>query len=358
MSKDRHVSRRVGPLAMLAVMVLVVGATACQGPFPQTIFEPTTSFGESADRLFMVIFWFAVVVFVVVEGVLLVTLIRFRARPGQPAPKEVHGHTALEIGWTLAPAWIIALIAVPTIQTIWEEASPPPDDAMSVQVVGHQWWWEYRYPEHGITTANELHVPLGRAVVLEMTSADVVHSWWTPKIGGKRDVIGGRTTRLTFVPDSVGVFTGQCAEFCGTSHANMRMRVFVDTQDDFDNWVTQQQTPPAAPDSLSELAARGRAAFMQVRTPASNSCLACHAIEGLSAGVLGPNLTHLASRTTIAGGVLPNNGDQLARWLRDPAAVKPGTAARKGDGSLVGMPTVGLTEDEIEALVAFLQTLR
>ncbi len=340
----------------LAVTLLLL-ASACQGPFPQTTFDPTTTFGQSADDLFRMIFWFAVVVFLLVEGALVYVLVRYRARPGAPDPKVIHGHTVLEIAWTLAPAWIIALIAVPTVQAIWEEAAPAPANALVVQVTGHQWWWEYRYPEFGITTANEMHLPVGRPVVLEMTSADVIHSWWTPRIGGKRDVMAGRTTRLSFTPEETGMFTGQCAEYCGVSHANMRSRVMVEDSAGFAAWVVAQTTPPTI-DSADALVQRGRDAFMTPRQPASNSCLACHAIDGMSFGVLGPNLTHMGSRTTLASGLLPNTAENLAAWLRDPQAIKPGTAMLKGDGSPTGMPTVGLSEEEITALVAFLQSLR
>jgi cytochrome c oxidase subunit 2 len=304
------------------------------------------------------IFWFAVVVFVLVEGALLFAIIRYRARPDGPEPKQIHGHTALEIAWTLAPAWIVALIAVPAIEAIWEEAAPAAEGALVIQVTGHQWWWEYRYPEYGVITANELHLPVGRPVELQMTSADVIHSWWLPRFGGKRDLMAGRTNRLVFTPDSVGEFTGQCAEFCGVSHANMRMRATVTTQGEFDSWVASQTAEPTPLDSLTDLQRRGHELFMTARQPASNSCLACHAISGRSFGVLGPNLTHVGARSTLAGGLIPNDAENLASWLRDPSAIKPGTDMLKGDGSAVGMPTVGLTEDEITALAAYLQSLR
>ncbi|MGH7699749.1 MAG: cytochrome c oxidase subunit II, partial [Gemmatimonadales bacterium] len=207
--------------------------------------------------------------------------------------------------------------------------------------VGHQWWWEFRYPDLGITTANELHVPLGRAVALEMTSADVVHSFWAPGLGGKRDVIPGRTTRLAFTADSVGTSLGQCAEFCGVSHANMRLRVMVEPESVFAAWVAAQQglaLPPAA-GSLEE---RGRQAFSR------SACIACHTVRGVSAGVLGPDLTHVASRTTIASGVFDNTPENLAKWIEDAPSLKPGAL----------MPPMVLAREDRDAIVAYLRSLR
>ncbi len=358
MNRDRLRGRPSRTGWWVVFVGLIASVTACQGPFPQTTFEPVSRFGEIADGLFMTIFWFGVLVFVLVEGVLIVTLIRFRAKPDAEDPKPVYGHTALEITWTMAPAIIIAFIAVPTIRAIWEEAADPGADALRIEVVGHQWWWEYRYPEYGFISATELHIPVGRQVSLELTSADVIHSFWAPRLGGKRDVLAGRTNRIVFTADSVGEFLGQCAEFCGSSHANMRLKVMVDTQSDFDEWVALQTSGPAPADSLTELQSRGLEVFRTIRTPASNSCIACHAVTGISGGILGPNLTHMASRTTIAGGILANTEENLRAWLRDPAAVKPGQGSEGPNGGIIGMPNVGLTEEEIDALVAYLQTLR
>jgi cytochrome c oxidase subunit 2 len=331
-------------LAMGALMA----TTACGGPFPQSTLHPAGDLGFEIDRLFRLIVWLAAGVFVIVEGLLIYVAIKYRARPGQPPPPRVHGHTLLEIGWTLAPAVILIIVAVPTIQTILRTDGPAPAGALEVSVIGHQWWWEYRYAESGVVTANELHLPVGRPVVLSMTSADVIHSFWAPRLGGKRDVIQGRTNRLRFTPDSVGVFLGQCAEFCGESHANMGLRVVVEDSASFQAWIASQQQAPLPADSLSPDARAGLEAFRQIRDPASNTCIICHAIQGVSGGLMGPNLTHLGSRSRIAGDMLPNTAEGLAQWLRDPLAVKPGSK----------MPNVGLTEQEIAALVAYLQSLR
>src|SRR6266436_4690419 len=219
----------------------------CAGPFPQSTLRPRSDFGRAIDHLFADIFWWAVVVFVLVETLLLVALIRFRHREGRPAPKPTHGHTALEIGWTLAPAVILVLVAVPTVRTIFATAGDAPPEALKIDVIGHQWWWEYKYPTLGVVTANEMHVPAGRPVQVSISSADVIHSFWAPALGGKRDAIPGHVTRIAFRADSVGEYSGQCAEFCGTSHANMRLRVVVDSDSGFGRWATVQLAGPAAP---------------------------------------------------------------------------------------------------------------
>ena len=328
-------------LVGVAVTMLLVMLTACSGEYPQSTLHPTADFGSEIDRLFRTIVWWALGVFVVVETALVVAIIRFRDRPGAATPKPVHGSTLLEISWTLAPAIVLIFIAVPTIRTIFRTDGAPPENAMQVEVIGHQWWWEFRYPEFGIVTANEMRVPVGEPVTLVMTSEDVIHSFWAPKLGGKRDVMPGRTTRISFVPDSLGTFLGQCAEFCGESHANMRMRVIVEDSAGFAAWVAQERTAPSVEETLSGDVAAGLGVFR------TKGCVACHTIEGVAAGVLGPNLSHVGSRTTIAAGILPNTAEGLARWIRDPVGEKPGSL----------MPQMPMTEEQLSALVAYLQSL-
>ncbi len=344
----RLVERSSHRLKLFSALLLVAIVAGCGGEFPQSTLHPTSDFGSEIDGLFRVIFWWAVVVFVVVEVSLFYIIFRFRERPGSPEPRRIHGSTLLEVVWTLVPATILVFIAVPTIQTIINVSGRVPDDALVVDVIGHQWWWEYRYPDFDITTANEVHVPQGRTVQFRMTSMDVIHSFWVPRIGGKRDVVPGRTTYIAFTPDSTGTFYGQCAEFCGVSHANMGLRLMVDSPSDFDDWVRREQRPPPPPESLDSEALRGLEAFTAVRDPGNHSCLACHVVEGVTFGVLGPNLTHVGGRTTIAGGTLPMTAEGMAEWLRDPLRVKPGSL----------MPDIDLTEEEISALVAYLSILR
>jgi cytochrome c oxidase subunit 2 len=331
---------RSTPKLLAAVLLAAAG---CGGPFPQTTLAPRSDLGVAVDTLFTSIFWWAVIVFAIVEGLLLFVIIRYRRREGAPLPKPLHGHTALEIGWTLAPALILVFIAVPTMRTIFATAARAPTGALRVEVVGHQWWWEYRYPDLGIVTANELHLPLGRPVELELTSADVIHSFWAPTLGGKRDLTQGRVTRIAFTADSAGEISGQCAEFCGASHANMRLRVFVQPDSAFQAWVTRQRGEPAPP-ARGSLVERGREAF------AHGACIACHTIAGLpqARGTVGPNLTHVGSRTTLAGATLPNTTDYLRRWIADAPGLKPGSL----------MPAMPLPDDELAALVAYMQSLR
>ncbi len=249
----------------------------------------------------------------------------------------------MEIAWTLAPAVILVFVAVPTVRTIFATAGEAPADALKVDVIGHQWWWEFRYPELGLVTANELHLPLGRSVQLSITSADVIHSFWAPTLGGKRDAIPGRVNRIAFRADSVGDYSGQCAEFCGASHANMRLRVVVDSDSGFGRWATVQLAGPAAP-APGTLAERGKAVF------ARSACLGCHTIQGVSPGIIGPNLTHVGSRTTLASGLFPNDSAHLASWIADAPSLKP--------GSLMTRMQPPLTDADIAALVAYLASLR
>jgi cytochrome c oxidase subunit 2 len=322
---------------------ILLAATGCGGPFPQSTLAPRSDLGAQVDTLFTSIFWWAVVVFAIVEGLLLFVIIRYRRRPGAGQPSALHGHTALEIGWTLAPALILVFIAVPTMRTIFATAARAPAGALRVEVIGHQWWWEYRYPDLGIVTANEMHLPLGRPVELAMTSADVIHSFWAPGLGGKRDLTPGRITRIAFTADSLGEVAGQCAEFCGASHANMRLRVFVESDSAFAAWASRQKGDAAVPARGSE-AERGQQAF------ARSACIACHTIAGLpqARGTVGPNLTHVGSRTTLAGAMLPNTTEWLRRWIANAPSFKPGSL----------MPAMPLPEDQMAALVAYLQSLQ
>lgn len=330
------------PVTWAVALLSVLALAACGGDYPQSTLHPVGDHSGAIDSLYRRIFWWAVGVFIVVESVLVYVIFRYRHRPGAPGPVQMHGNTLLEITWTLAPAVVLIFIAVPTIQTIFTIDAAPPKGALEVQVIGHQWWWEFRYPEFGIVTANEMHLPAGRPVVLSMTSADVIHSLWLPKLAGKRDVIPGRSTRLVFTVDSTGNYAGQCTEFCGESHANMRMRAIVQDSAAFAVWVAGQQTTPMAPDTTDVQVARGARLYLR------KGCIACHTVEGVSAGILGPNLSHVGSRTTIAAGILPNTRDALSRWLRDPPGEKPGSLMFK----------IEMTEDEIAALVAYLLSLR
>ena len=237
---------RTGLLAGLAILL-----AGCAGD--QTMLEPKGPFASKPDDLFMLVFWIAVVVFVLVQGLIIFTAIRYRAKDGDEGlPVQTHGNTRLEIFWTVIPALILAGIAVPTVQQVFDLAEEP-DGALQVEVIGHRWWWEYRYPDSGVSTANELVIPKGRPVRLSMTADDpaadtgVIHSYWVPALAGKQDVVPGRVVHLNLQADEVGRFPGQCTEYCGLSHANMRNRAVVLEPDEFDQWVQDQQQPAAQP---------------------------------------------------------------------------------------------------------------
>ena len=338
---DRSLRRlRLVVAVLIGLGVLALALPGIASQYPQTTLEPKSNLALMQDVLLRDIVFWCVIIFVLVEGALVFTVLRFRRRPGGPAPQAIHGNTSLEIAWTVAPAIILALIAVPTVKTIFKTAALP-KDSLQVEVIGHQWWWEFRYPKFGIITANELHIPAGTPVTFTLTSVDVIHSFWVPAFGGKRDVIPGRTNHIWFSADAIGTFPGQCTEFCGASHANMLFKVVSQPQAEFDAWVAEQKAPVPAPDSTS-LAARGLAVYTK------GQCVACHMIDGVSYGVIGPNLTKVATRSTIASGIYPNDPEHLKAWIKDAPSKKPGSL----------MPNMNLSDADAEALVAFLQTRR
>ncbi len=298
-----------------------------------------SDFAREILHVYSIIAWATAGIALVVFGVLAWVLARFRATPGAPLPAQTRGHTLLEIAWTIAPALVLLVISIPTLHVIFRTQAAPPAEALEVTVLGHQWWWEFRYPTLGIETANELHLPAGRPAALRLEGPDVIHSFWVPQLGGKRDVVPGRSNQLTFTPQVPGEYWGQCAEFCGVSHANMRMRVIVDAPDAFERWAAAQRVTPAEP---SGPAAEGKTLY------ASRGCVGCHTIRGVSAGVLGPDLTTFGSRRTLAAGMFPNTPERVAAWVKNPGELKPG----------VKMPALGLTDDQARAVAAYLASLK
>ena len=333
------VLRGVGAAAALGLAALLIAAC---GTTPQTIVEPTTEAARASHSLLLLVFWAGLAVFVIVEGVLLYTLVRFRRRRGDTLPPQTQGHLGLEIGWTIAPTVLIVIVAALTVPVIFANAQEPEGDAIAVRAIGHQWWFEFTYPELGVVTANELHLPVGRPAAIAVESVDVLHSFWVPALRGKIDMVPGRTSLIRIVPEVTGTFPGQCAEFCGTAHALMRFTVVVDEPNAFDEWVTRQladRTPPT-----SELAHAGEALL----GPAG--CVACHTIRGVSdIGIIGPDLTHVGSRGHIAANIMDMSRPNLEKWLRDPTGMKP--------GNFMKLPRP-LTEDEIGALVEYLSGLK
>ena len=328
-----------------------------------SIFDPASPDTHSTVGLAILIFAITGLIFVIVEGVLFYSLRRFRRKASDPTtePPQVYGSQPIEIAWTAAPLLIVMIIVLVSARTLWDVDADPPqpkpgDNTLFVTVIGRQWWWEYHYDTYdgrplGFVTANELHIPASedgtpRPAFLSLKSADVYHSFWVPRLAGKTALIPGRTNTMRLQTDETGLFLGQCAEYCGTQHANMLLRVVVDTPHDFHKWLESQQKPPADDPAIKDPAAsEGKATFL------SQSCVNCHRVEGTAAhGNYAPDLTHLMSRATLASGMIENDpeGKNLREWIADPQKSKVGCL----------MPAFGLSETQLNSIVSYLRTLR
>jgi cytochrome c oxidase subunit 2 len=332
----------VGALACVASFATILAGCSDEGR-PMTTLAPKSDLAQWIQRLFIEVTAWDALIFVIVVVAFVLALFMFSTRVGEAAPASTaSSDLSLEIAWTVGPALILLMISIPTVRTIFRsqpDVSPP--DAMKIKVIGHQWWWEVLYPD-GVKTSNELHIPANRPIRLELLAADVIHSFWVPQLGGKRDLVPGQINALTFVATVPGMYPGQCAEFCGLSHANMRFRVFVDTPDEFAKWDKAQLAGPVTPPADNQLAGQGAKIFVD------SPCTTCHAIQGVSKGYIGPDLTHFGSRTTLAAGVLQNSPDNVARWIMNPQDVKPGA----------NMPALLLPGPQMNALVAYLESLK
>jgi cytochrome c oxidase subunit 2 len=301
-------------------------------------FNPISPQERDISHLFIGILIAGAAVFALIAVLVVVIAIRFRHREGTNEPYQEFGRRRLEIAWTIAPAVVLLVILVFTVRTMAAVSPGPGDHPPDLIVTGYQWWWGIQYPASGVVTANEIHLPVGRRMLLQLDSADVIHDFWVPQLGRKMDMVPGHTNWLWVEPDKTGTYLGACAEYCGTEHAWMRIRVIVQPQAEFDAWQRQQAQPHAAPTGGD--ATQGAQLFAQL------TCASCHAVAGTPANArVGPDLTHYGSRDTLGAGVLDNTPDNLARWLKDPQAVKPGNH----------MPNLQLTDDQIRALVAYLE---
>jgi cytochrome c oxidase subunit 2 len=339
--------------ALWALGILIAFfCTACSIRYPQSGLSPVGVTAHRDNQLWNLVFGIAVAIFFIVEGLLVFALIRFRQRPGRQ-PAQFHGNTKLEVTLTIIPALILAGVGVPTVKYIFDNAQTPTSSkTIDITVTAHQFWWQFNYPKEKIATANELHMPTGTPVYLTLKGADVIHSFWVPALSGTQDVVPGHVNHLMFETNKPGEYDGQCKEFCGLSHANMRIRVFVQSPSDYQTWVSQQQQP-AAVSALSGDAAAGMKLFLHGASagafPGGPACSGCHTVTGTSAqGIIGPNLTHFASRTRFAGETFVRTTNNLTRWLQNPPGMKPG----------VDMPKLGLTSTQIKELIAFLQSLK
>jgi cytochrome c oxidase subunit II len=314
---------------------------------PSSIFDPVSTPAHEITTLAFFTILITAVIFLIVAGLLIYSIMRFRTRPDDDGrePPQVYGSNPIEFAWTTVPVLIVFVLFLITARTIYAiQAKAPPPGAIGVRVIAHQWWWEFHYPDLGIVTANELHVPLSdpknpTPTFLDLESADVAHSFWVPRLAGKTDVIPNKKNRMWIDPHVAGTYLGQCAEYCGTQHAMMLLRVIVEPRGDFDKWVAAQNQPPTQDASV----AHGRQVFE------STACVNCHAIRGTAAiGRFGPDLTHLMARETIGSGVAMNTRDHLRIWVSDPNVMKPGAL----------MPAMNLDEKDLDDLVAYLATLR
>ncbi|HEX3927291.1 MAG TPA: cytochrome c oxidase subunit II [Gemmatimonadales bacterium] len=393
-------SRALGwllPFGLLCGLTLVFLA-GCSGPYPQSTLSPKGDFATMVDAVFMKTVWLAGIVFLLVEGALLLAIIKFRGKPNDPEPKQIHGSTVVEIIWTIVPAVVLAIVAVPTVRAIFATAevpttSPDGQPPLKVEVIGHQWYWEFRYPDLGITTANELHVPLNRAIDFRLKSADVIHSFWVPQFAGKRDLFPNRETRIWMIARETGSFPSSCTEYCGLEHGRMDFYLMVDSAKSFDAWVQLRHsdsavaangTPFVPPATTTSAITPGTTPVVAAVAPGKNvkaptpvvattvaavpaasgdprvdagaklfqaNCATCHSISSAhpqSPTNIGPNLAGIGTRKMIAAGWYPNNNADLQNWLQHYNDVKPG----------VFMAVRSLSDAEAQALVAYLRTRR
>jgi cytochrome c oxidase subunit 2 len=328
---------------------LCLGALPALAEGPQatpSIWAPVSTPAHEIYGLSLFVLTITGTIFAVVAGMLTFVIVKFRARESdaQQEPAQVYGSTQVELAWTVIPVLIVVVLFLTTARIIFAvQDAPEPKSALDVTVIGHQFWWEFRYPELNIVTANELHVPVSTRLqpeptYLRLLSADVDHSFWVPQLAGKTDLIPNHPNEMWLDPQSTGLYLGQCAQFCGIEHAKMLIRVYVDTPQQFADWVKNQQQPG----TQDEAVAAGRRIFE------TEACMNCHTIEGTPAhGTFGPDLTHLMSRATIAAGAAANTPENLRAWIQDPNTFKPGAL----------MPAMQLSDKEVDEVVAYLSTL-
>ncbi len=362
------------PLAAAALLAL----SSCDRPwedgetYPFTSTDSVTDFNEAILRLYGLVTWIDAIVLVVVAMVYFYTIWRWRDDGTNRKPEQVHGNTPLEIAWTLAPVVIVIGLLVPTVRTIFELGDAAPKEALEIRVIGKRWWWAFEYVQSGIVTANELHIPAGRPVSLILESDSVVHSFWTPRLGGKRDVIPGRQNRIWFThtdPVLAGApvtYRGECAEYCGESHAFMRHEVVTHEAGEFDAWLASM-AQPVDPGTDPQVLA-GKEKFV------TTGCAGCHAITGndQAKGILGPDLTRFGSRQKLGASTELNTREMLVQWIMDPNSIKPGTTmednhsrgpAGANDGMNVpgddpSVPGTQVSKEDAEAIATYLHALK
>jgi cytochrome c oxidase subunit II len=322
-------------------------ADPTQPSSPTSIFAPASTPAKSIFGLSLFVLAVTGAIFLVVFALLLYSIVRFRKKRNDDGrePPQVYGSNQVEMAWTIIPILIVVALFMATARVIaLVQKTSAPGNAIAVTAIGHQFWWEYHYPQLGVVTANELHLPVSDPVhptptFITLLSADTDHSFWVPRLGGKTDLIPNHPNTMWIDPQATGVYLGQCAQYCGTQHAKMLLRIYVQSKDEFDLWIRQQRQPAFVDDDVSQ----GQHIFE------TTACINCHTVSGTVAnGRFGPDLTHLMSRDTIAAGAAPNTPENLRLWIRNPNTIKPGSL----------MPAMQLDERELDALTAYLETLR
>jgi cytochrome c oxidase subunit II len=328
---------------------LAAQMSANTGSSSTSIFAPAGTPAHSIFSLSMLVLSITAVIFLIVAGLLLYALLRYRHRANDAnadqEPAQIYGSNQIELSWTVIPVLIVVMLFLATARVILStQDAPKPAASLDVTVIGHQYWWEYRYPQSGIVTANELHIPVSNPkhptpTYLTMSSADTDHSFWVPRLAGKTDLIPNRVNTMWIDPEAAGLYLGQCAQYCGTQHAKMLLRVYADTPTEFAAWIAHQQQPAVNDPAVAE----GRNIFQH------NACISCHAVAGtVATGRFGPDLTHVAGRDTLASGAVPNNAANLRAFVDDPAHFKPGAL----------MPPMHLNNHDLDAVTAYLMTLK
>ncbi len=342
-------TKRSNAIAILALLLLAAASALASDPAAvetPSILDPAAHTARAILDYGALVVGICAAIFAVVALLIVVTVVRFRARPGDDArePAQVYGSTQIELAWTVVPILIVVVLGLVTAREILALQREVPEEGwLEVTVVGHQWWWEFEYPQYGFITANELHIPVSaegdpRPTFLTLQSQDVIHSFWVPQLSWKTDLIPNRTNHLWIDPQEPGLFVGACAEYCGTQHAWMLLRVVVESPEEFERWVANQQRPARRVESVRE----GREVFERT------SCINCHRVQGTVAnGRFGPDLTHMMSRETLGAGVAANNRENLTQWIETPDHLKVG----------VLMPAMQLERRQIESMVDYLMTL-
>jgi cytochrome c oxidase subunit 2 len=349
--QSRALVSKLGGISVLLAGVLLATTICCAAPTDPSqipsIFRPDSTPSDSIFRLSLLVLTVTGLIFVIVFSLLAYSVVKYRRRGGDDGrePPQVYGSNQVELAWTVIPILIVLVLFLATARVILSvQDAPKPAGAIEVVAIGHQFWWEFRYPALGVVTANELHVPVSNPAnstptFLTLLSADTDHSFWIPRLAGKTDLIPNHPNHMWIDPHETGMYLGQCAQYCGTQHAKMLLRVYVDSPEQFRLWVQEQRKPAVINDAAEE----GRRIFE------STACVNCHAVAGTVAdGHFGPDLTHLMSRDTIASGAAPNTHENLRAWIQQPDSIKPGSL----------MPAMQLNDKDLEALTAYLETLR